>query len=673
MSLIAKIQEKRKKKLLLSGMFSHFSAIYLIRLADNTYEEIQAETSFSNLLPKKGMISDIYRLLFIANKTGIQNSGNYDAFGFENLFRRENCSGSLDLYDTSQKTHYDYYVFKMSENEHLLIFVQNQNALTANQYEKLKIDTLQENYLFSMIVDLKKDTCQNLVVPEVNASRQDYMNLKFTEWRLIISNMFPPDDKNMFLMLTEPEYIIKRLETEKLFKYEIRMLNLSGEYIWVRLRFNRLDGFSKDMPIFVYSVQDINSDMVRLLQQENIISAIEEKNQQLTDINHAKSVFISNMSHEIRTPINAVLGMDEMIIRETTDETIRSYAYNIKSAGKMLLSIINDILDYSRIESGKMQICPVEYSLKTLIEDVNSLIYIKLKEKGLTYNLDIDPTCPSTLVGDELRIKQVITNLLTNAVKYTEKGSVTFSVEGISQSNEEISLNIKISDTGIGMRSEEMHKLFTAFERLDEQRNHNIEGTGLGMSIVVRLLEQMNSRLEVESVYGKGSVFSFVLSQKIIDATPIGDVFSLQKTNSPQDNSASLPYAPNAKILAVDDNQINLFVLKGFLKHTGIDFDYVQSGKECLEKISQKDYDLIFLDHLMPEMDGIETLKHIRALGSKYKTLPIVALTANVISDAKERYLNAGFSDFMEKPFVASDLKRILLTYLPHEYFQETE
>ena len=262
MSLIAKIQEKRKKKLLLSGMFSHFSAIYLIRLADNTYEEIQAETSFSNLLPKKGMISDIYRLLFIANKTGIQNSGNYDTFGFENLFRRENCSGSLDLYDTSQKTHYDYYVFKMSENEHLLIFIQNQNALTANQYEKLKIDTLQENYLFSMIVDLKKDTCQNLVVPEVNASRQDYVNLKFTEWRLIISNMFPPDDKNMFLMLTEPEYIIKRLETEKLFKYEIRMLNLSGEYIWVRLRFNRLDGFSKDMPIFVYSVQDINSDMV---------------------------------------------------------------------------------------------------------------------------------------------------------------------------------------------------------------------------------------------------------------------------------------------------------------------------------------------------------------------------------------------------------------------------
>ena len=672
MSLISKIQQKKKIHDLVSGMTSCFSAIYLIHSKENTYEEIQAEASFSNRLPKKGEITCIYRLLFNASKTGIQNSEDYDAFGAENLFRQDNCSGSLDLYDVSPKAHYDYYVFRLSEKERLLIFIKNENAITADRYEKLKIDTLQENYLFSMIVDLKNDTCQNLVVPEVNASRQDYMNLKFSQWRFIISNMFPPDDKNMFLMLTEPEYIIQRLENEKLFQYEIRMLNLSGEYIWVRLRFNRLDGFSKDMPVFVYSVQDINSDMVRLLQQENIISAVEEKNQQLTNINHAKSVFISNMSHEIRTPINAVLGMDEMIIRETTDETIRSYAYNIKSAGKMLLSIINDILDYSRIESGKMEIHPAEYSLKTLIDDINSLISIKLKEKGLTYNLDVDPACPSVLFGDELRIKQVITNLLTNAVKYTEKGSVTFSVGCASQNDSEVGLRIRISDTGIGMRSEEMHKLFNAFERLDEQRNRNIEGTGLGMSIVVRLLEQMNSRLEVESVYGKGSAFSFVLPQKITDATPLGDIFSLPKPNSPQDTSACLLYAPNAKILAVDDNQINLFVLKGFLKHTGIDFDYVQSGKECLEIITKKNYDLIFLDHLMPEMDGIETLKHIRSMGGRYKSLPIVALTANVISDARERYLNAGFSDFMEKPFIASDLKKILTRHLPQECFRET-
>ncbi len=349
------------------------------------------------------------------------------------------------------------------------------------------MDTIQENYLFSMIVDLKNDTCKNSTTTELSVDRQDYLDIKYSQWRYMIANMFLPDDKSMFLMMSEPEYIIHQLEQEKLFKFEIQMQNMQGEYIWVRLMFNHMKGFSRENPVFVYTVQDIHEDMLRLLQQENIIAAVEEKNQQLTDINMAKTVFISNMSHEIRTPINAVLGMDEMILRETTDETIRSYANDIKTAGKMLLSIINDILDFSKIEVGKMEIIPVEYRVADMIQDIYNLISIRLKEKQLAFHTEIEETIPSLLYGDELRIKQVIINILTNAVKYTETGSITFHVSHTKIDSDKIGLAIKITDTGIGMKQDEMKNLFTAFQRLDEQRNRRIEGTGLGMSIVVRL------------------------------------------------------------------------------------------------------------------------------------------------------------------------------------------
>lgn len=472
-------------------------------------------------------------------------------------------------------------------------------------------------------------------------------------------------------MISEPSYIIEKLKVQKQFNYEIQMQNMQGEYIWVRLMFNRMKGFSEDFPVFVYTVQDINEDMQRLLQQENIITAVEEKNQQLDSINKAKTVFISNMSHEIRTPINAVLGMDEMILREAGDDNIRSYAYDIKNAGKMLLSIINDILDYSKIESGKMEIIPVEYQLGTLIHDVNNLISAKIKEKDLVFNLDIDSKLPSILFGDEVRIKQVLINILTNAVKYTEKGNVTLSISCEHTDKENTNLYVKVQDTGIGMKKEDMKNLFTQFQRLDEKRNRHIEGTGLGMSIVVSLLEQMNSKLEVDSVYGQGSTFSFVLPQKVIDDTPIKDFESAKQIQLPKNVCKPLVHAPNARILGVDDNRVNLTILKGLLKQTNVQFDYVLSGKDCLKKIADTHYDLIFLDHLMPEMDGIETIDHIRKMGAEFENLPIIALTANVMSGAKERYMNAGFSDFLEKPIVPEKLEETLRTYLPKDLLEE--
>lgn len=652
-------------KELLNKIYPFFSAIYLIQIQKKTYQEIQADDLLHHQIPEQGDLSNIYQFLFSSNKDGETKdiSSPYRSFTDGGLFTKTSFSGNVDLL----KSRYNFHIFRLSETESVLLLIEDKNSWETDQFERRKMDTLHENYLFSMIVNLKDDTCCNSITTELSVERQDYLDIKYSQWRYMIANMFLPDDKSMFLMMSDPAYIIKRLQKEKLFKFELQMKNMQDEYIWVRLMFNRMKGFSPESPIFVYTVQDIHEDMTRLLQQENIIAAVEEKNQQLADINRSKTVFISNMSHEIRTPINAVLGMDEMILREATDENILSYASDIKSAGTMLLSIINDILDYCKIEVGKMEIIPVEYSTKTLLRDIHNLISIKVKEKQLCFKMNIAETIPATLLGDEIRIKQVIINLLTNAVKYTDEGTVTFEVEPVSTCGDNIDLLIRISDTGIGMKPDDLKNLFTEFQRLDEQRNRNIEGTGLGMSIVIHLLEQMNSELKVESEYGKGSTFSFVLPQKIMDSTQIGIWNVSKRTQRSEDKTSPIIQAPDARILVVDDNRTNILVVKGLLKRTGIQVDSATSGKECLEMLAKKEYHLLLLDHLMPEMDGIETLGHIRSMDKKYEALPCIALTANVMSGARERYMNAGFTDFLEKPIIASKLDEMLLAYLPKE------
>lgn len=650
---------------IMKAIGERFDALYLIDRNKEVYKECKAKDFFKKNLPAEGCIGDIYYKLFMKGKENSSDlEDNYKAFSDNKVFLKDNYQGKLEIKSDEEYMCMDFRVLRISETENILIFIENKEAYDSFKKEQIKMDTIQENYLFSMIVDLKNDTCQNSNTTEVMVDSQNFLDMKYSQWRYIISNMFMQDDRPMFFTITEPDYIIDRLEKEKVFKYQVKMQNLQGQFIWVRLTFSRVKGFSRETPVFVYTVQDIDDDMNRLLQQENIIAAVEEKNKQLDDINKAKTVFISNMSHEIRTPINAVLGMDEMIIREAEDRNILDYAYNIRDAGKMLLSIINDILDFSKIESGKMDIIPAEYSLATMINDINNMISIKAKEKDLSFRMRIEPELPSVMLGDETRIKQVIINILTNAVKYTEKGGILMLMEAVGKSDEEVEIKVTVKDSGIGMRPEEMSKLFSAFERLDERRNRNIEGTGLGMSIVVRLLELMGSKLEVESEYGKGSVFAFVIRQKIINNEMVGDIgTAVRNQREIQENKSSF-YMPEAKILAVDDNNINLKVVTGLLKRTGVQVDTATGGQECLEMIAQKDYNLILLDHLMPGMDGIETLNHIRGMGGKYKELPVIALTANAMSDARERYMNAGFNDYLEKPMNSEKLEKTLIKYL---------
>ena len=407
---------------------------------------------------------------------------------------------------------------------------------------------------------------------------------------------------------------------------------------------------------------------------KRLIVQVDERNRELQVANQAKNIFISNISHEIRTPINAILGMNEMILREAEDPAIRSYSADIKKAGKLLLGTVNDILDYSKIGSGKMKIIPQDYHVGEMVLELWSMISVKAREKQLTFNLNLNPRIPRILRGDELRIKQVILNLLTNAVKYTEKGYISLNVDYEEQGGGDVDLLVCVKDTGIGIRKEDMEKLFTAFERLDEQKNRGIEGTGLGMSIVTRLLTQMDSRLEVESEYGHGSEFSFRLPQHVTDETPVGslDEIHRQMQAKEEKNTTGLQHC-NARILAVDDIRTNLVVLQGLLKGSGITVDTAESGEECLRLLAENTYDLIFLDHRMPNMDGMETLERIRQMQCVDPSIPVIALTANVDSDSREMYLEHGFTDFLSKPLTWDMLEKRLLQYLPQKKTERGE
>ena len=385
----------------------------------------------------------------------------------------------------------------------------------------------------------------------------------------------------------------------------------------------------------------------------------------------AKSAFLSNMSHEIRTPINAVLGMNEMILRESEEPSIIEYSENIRTAGATLLGIVNDILDFSKIEAGKMDIIPVNYDLSSVINDLVNMIQARADKKGLLLKLDFDENIPKMLYGDEVRIKQVVTNILTNAVKYTEKGSVTFHIgyEKVADNPDVVYLNFSVSDTGIGIKPEDMAKLFSEFERIEEKRNRNIEGTGLGMNITKRLLEMMGTSLKVESVYGEGSTFSFRLQQKVIKWESLGDYEAAHRASLLSMKKYKEKFtAPEAHVLVVDDTPMNLTVFKGLLKRTLVKIDTADSGIKALELAQAKKYDVIFLDHMMPNMDGIETLQRLRAeTESPNVKTPAICLTANAISGAREEYLAVGFDDYLTKPIDAVKLEEMLIHYLPPE------
>ena len=405
--------------------------------------------------------------------------------------------------------------------------------------------------------------------------------------------------------------------------------------------------------------------------------------------NTAKSEFLASMSHEIRTPINAVLGMNEMILRESHQArnqvskeepelkgyltNITNYAGNIDSAGKNLLAIINDILDFSKIESGKMEITEADYKFSSVLNDISNVISFRAKDKGLDFKIDIDKDLPDGLFGDELRIRQIMTNLLGNAVKYTKKGSVLLYVgkakDDVVKKDGTIRLVISVKDTGIGIKEEDIKKLFQKFERVDIKQNSTVEGSGLGLAITKNLLELMHGSINVESVYGEGSTFTVVLPQRVVSVEAVGD-FKMKFEKSIQEAKVYQESfrAPDAHILIVDDTRMNLTVAVGLLKKTAMEIDTAGSGLEAIELAKTIKYDLILMDQRMPGMDGTDTMKNIKALDDcPNKDTPFICLTADAVSGARTHYLAEGFSDYLTKPIDSKALERMLMKYLPQE------
>jgi len=421
-----------------------------------------------------------------------------------------------------------------------------------------------------------------------------------------------------------------------------------------------IDG--KDYEIDTLEIKDKKNNLsgysIALLDVTQLVSyanSMVELKDQADEANKAKSDFLSNMSHEIRSPMNVIIGMTDVMLRDDLSETQRDSLLNIQSSGRALLTIINDILDFSKIESGKMEIVEDDYDLPRLIKEFEYVFNTKIKDKPVNFVKDIDSEIPTWLIGDSVRIKQVIQNFIDNAIKFTDSGSITLSIKLLEKKEDTVKLHFAVSDTGQGIKDEDKGKLFTVFTQVDTKKNHKKGGSGLGLSISKRLIEMMGGNVSLESTYGEGTTFSFDIEQKV----------SKNQDAGVNRNDKVYFKAPNVHILIVDDSKVNLKVASMLLKPLEMKIDVADSGKLAIEKVKETQYDLIFMDHMMPEMDGVETTQNIRALeGDYYKNVPIIALTADAVTESKEHILSSGMNDFVAKPIEMDRICEVLKKWL---------
>lgn len=468
--------------------------------------------------------------------------------------------------------------------------------------------------------------------------------------------------ENEFVSLKE--YFIETVNNKKE-TYEVSAACLSNQAV-CSLRYNLIyDNYGE----FLYAVLILHD----MSQHYAMLKQLEESRNLAEVANAAKTAFLTNMSHEIRTPLNVILGMNEMILREAQEPHIAQYAGNIKNAAESMLYMVSDILDMSKMETEHLEITPVEYELKKMLRPILKSAEAKAKAKNLQFEFQVDYNLPSGLIGDETRIGQIISKFLSNAIKYTMEGKIVLRISGELKPDGAILLYIEVEDTGIGIREEDMDKLFRTFSRVNLRENRAMTGLGLGLAIIKKLTQAMEGDVSVRSEYGKGSVFLATVPQKIANANKLGDFqewynsFDVLGTGK----EARRICAPEAQILAVDDTSVNLEVVKALLKRTKMQVDTVLSGAECLEMVKKKAYHIILMDHMMPEMDGIETLQQLKNMDDNLsKNAVVIALTANAVTGAREFYLENGFDDYLKKPVKSIRLEEMLAKYLPKELLE---
>ena len=545
------------------------------------------------------------------------------------------------------------------------------------QEDELMATEIKDDLLLSIISDARENTAktngEKEYIDEINGkSVAVYQNIPEYGWVLVSCN----SERNIYavvitnmrilllicivsnILIGILSWVIIRLSTKPL-KYaaasisQLKEMNLDKDH--------KLDKYINSKS----EIGQISTAIDSLYDSIKDMLEAEKEKQAAIAANESKSLFFASMSHEIRTPINVIIGMNDMILRENKDEAIEEYSCHIKSSSQMLLGIVNDILDFSKIEAGKFQIVENEYSLSALLNDEILMISAYIREKNIKLNLNIDENLPSVLKGDDIRIKQILNNLLSNAAKYTERGIISFSAKGVNDESD-FSLLFTVTDTGIGIKEKDLPTIFERFKRLDVKVNHNIQGTGLGLNITKQLIDAMNGEISINSIYGKGSSFTVRIPQTVVDQMPIGKLEVDNKgSHGTTTTGGNSLYAPDASILVVDDYAVNIRVVMGLLKQSEINVDFATSGIKCLEKTKNKKYDLILMDHMMPELDGIETLHLIRRdeENLNYET-PIIALTANVVTGAEETYKKEGFASFLSKPIAANKLEEKLISYL---------
>lgn len=463
-----------------------------------------------------------------------------------------------------------------------------------------------------------------------------------------------------------------RIEDEQKIQDRVTTLFMSEEDVLIeggryyRKRVSPI--YDKDKPVgYSALILDITQSRMQM-------KRLEDLREEADAANEAKSAFLANMSHEIRTPMNAIIGYSELILQESNNEQINRHAADIKTASGNLLSIINSVLDISKIESGKLEIVDTQYQLKALLQDVVNVVNIPIQNKHLKFRIRVDENLPSVLYGDSIRILQILVNILNNAIKFTETGSIMLSVQGEAKGGHTQRLKWKISDTGRGIRSEDLEKVFGRFEQTDQYHNYGIEGTGLGLAISKSLVEAMGGSISVDSLYGKGSTFTITMKQRVIDDTPVGNVKleELMQKNIKNDKISFI--APMAQVLVVDDNQVNLDVTYKYLKHFKIQADMTDNGLDAINMMQDKKYDLVFMDQMMPGMDGMETVRRIRELEREAQDHTcIIALTANAVGGTKEFMLANGFDGYISKPMSIGDLEQVLKQSLPLDYIEYYE